>query len=372
MRFALALGIAGALGSVGACSLDESGSENDGGVQPDVTSDVLVAKDASTDATATDAIEDVSYDVPDLGTGETEAGVPCTCVVPPPQGYTFVEYDPTTQPNCDPQYGNHTDWMEVPSWSPASCSCVCTPPTGVMCSCGNTVSFAISSGNGNCTDNTNESLSANLGPPGCDTNNQTLNPGNGGVNNMQAALPTQTTCAPQNGTCGPPMKTQTLPPYVTENGRMCPLQGATSACNGSNVCVPTPANSSYALCVTNMTTQACPGAFPVTHLVGNSVQDSRTCGPSSCSPGSCGIVDAGTCGTPQLVLSPNDNNCGGQTVTLPADGTTCVQTSFGNGVMIHSARYTVAQSGGACGLTSPFAPEGQVAVNGGYNICCHP
>jgi hypothetical protein len=365
-RLGLVLGVTAALIGIGACALDESGSYSDGGVLPDV----IVQNDASLDM---NAAEDVTYDVPDLGVGETESGLPCTCVIPPDAGnYVYVEYTPTSRPNCDsPAYANHVDWQEVMTWTPDTCSCVCNspqPPPG--CSCGNTPTFAISSGNGNCTDVTDASLQA-AQAPGCDKSSQTLNPGSGEVNNMKASLG-QATCAPFGGGCGNPTKNITSGGTPTIGmGRACPLQAATSTCNGGNVCVPTQ-GAPYSLCVTNMTNDPCPSDFPVRHLVGTGTQDNRGCGPSTCGPGSCTIVDSGTCGVPQIVLSPNDNNCGGTTVTLPVDNTTCVQTSFGDSVTIDSTRYTITQSGGACGLASAFNPTGGVVATGGYAICCQP
>ncbi len=365
VRFGLALGALAALIGIGACALDESGTFVDSGITPDV-----FQPDASLDM---NAAEDVTYDVPDLGTGETESGLPCTCVVPPDAGnYVYVEYTPTSRPNCDtPAYANHVDWQEVIAWTPDTCSCTCSAPNpSPTCTCGAQPTFAISSGNGNCTDVTNENLQAALGPPGCDKSQQMLNPGSGKVNNMLAALG-NTTCATTGGGCGNPNKVMTSggPPTVGM-GRACPLQAATSTCNGGNVCVPTQ-GAPYKLCVTNMTNDPCPSDFPVQHLVGT-VQDSRGCGPNACGPGSCTLTDSGTCGVPQLILSPGDNNCGGTTVTLPVDNKTCVTTTFGDSVNISSTHYTIAQSGGACGLTSGFNPTGGVVTTGGYAICCQP
>ena len=125
------------------------------------------------------------------------------------------------------------------------------------------------------------------------------------------------------------------------------------------------------MCVTNSTLQACPSDFPIPHIVGTGVSDTRACGPSACTQ--CALVDAGTCGVPQLTLYSGDNNCGntGSSVTIPADNSTCVSAGFGNGATFDSARYTIAQSGGACGYAQgAFGPTGSLGVTGAIRICC--
>lgn len=366
VRFGLALGALTAIVGIGACALDEGGTYSDSGV-PDVTSEVGFP-DASLDM---NAAEDVTYDVPDLGMGETESGGPCTCVTSIPAGYSVVEYVPNSRPNCDtPNYGGHTDWMESPTAAPSTCSCTCaTPNPAPLCSCGQPATFNISSGNGNCTDVTNETATAALAP-GCDKTSQSINPGGNKLNNMLAAPSAQNQCAPQGGSCQNPAKTTNFPPFTTEMGRSCPLTAPTATCNGG-VCVPTQ-GAPYALCITNMTNDTCPGDFVVPHLVGTSVQDNRSCGPDPCT--TCNLVDAGSCGVPQLTLYDTDNNCGsnGSPVTLPVDNTTCKAANYGNGQTFASARYSVGHLGGACGLAGAFTPMGGVGVTGGYTICCHP
>ena len=92
------LGTLGAIVSLGACALDESGIASDGGSTLDVVgNDVQI--DGGPDV-GQDAPIDVTYDVPDLGVGETEAGVPCTCVSSVPSGYTIVEYVSNQRPTC--------------------------------------------------------------------------------------------------------------------------------------------------------------------------------------------------------------------------------------------------------------------------------
>jgi len=362
------LGTLGAIVSLGACALDESGVASDGGSTLDVVgNDVQI--DGGPDV-GQDAPIDVTYDVPDLGVGETEAGVPCTCVSSVPSGYTIVEYVSNQRPTCTAGiYGQQQDVVENPTAQPSTCSCTCgsTPSTQPTCSCGtNPATFNISSGNGNCTDAPGQTLMASTT---CYKTSQSLNPNGNKLNNMLAAP--ATACTSSGGTCNAPTKTQTFPSPSVDQGRACKLTAATSTCTGGT-CIPTQGGP-FGLCVTNFTTAPCGGAFPVTHVVGSSVTDTRSCGPGTCS--SCTLSNAGTCGTPQLLLYVGDNNCGsnGTTTTLPADNTTCTATSLGNSATFDSAKYTVSDNGAACSYSGgTFAPQGGLSVSGAFNICCHP
>jgi hypothetical protein len=366
VRLGIAIGTIGAVCALGACALDESGTFSDGGAGPDV----IIGPDGGPDVTQQDVTqEDVSYDVPDLGVGETEAGLPCTCVSSVPSGYTIVEYVPNQRPACSTGYGSQKDYVENPTAAASTCSCTCgaTPTQAPTCSCGNPATFNISSGHGNCTDVKNESLQA---ATNCYKTAQSLNPGSQQLDDMLAAP--ASACTASGGACANPTKVQTIPAPTSDQGRVCNLSASTSTCSNNGICIPTQA-SPYGLCVTNFTMDACSDPnFPVTHVVGTGISDTRTCGPSACT--SCTVTNTGTCGTPQLTLyPPNENNCGGtSSITLPADNSTCTAVGLGNGATFGSAKYSVSQSGGTCGYTGTFTPQGALSVTGAFNVCCHP
>jgi hypothetical protein len=361
----IVLGALGASCAIGACALDETGTFSDGGGGPDV----ITVVDGGPDVVSQDVTqEDVSYDVPDLGVGETEAGLPCTCVSSVPSGYTIVEYVPDQRPTCTTGYGASKDYVENPTSAQPTCGCSCSssPTQAPTCSCGaNPATFNISSGNGNCTDITNESVVANVGS--CYKTAQTLTPTGQKLNNMLAAPATP--CTASGGQCGTPTKTSTIPSPTAQQGRTCNLSASTASCNNNGVCIPTQ-GSPFGLCVTNFTGASCPSAFPVAHTVGSAISDTRACS-GACS---CAITSAGTCGVPQLTLYSGDTNCGnsGSNVTIPADNSTCVFAGYGNGTTFDSARYTITQSGGTCGVTGSSTLTGGLGVTSPFTICCRP
>jgi len=357
-RLGLALGAISAIAAIAACALDETGLAGDGGGP-----DVITVLDGGPDA---DAAEDVTYDVPDLGVGETESGLPCTCVTGVPVNYVVVEYDPTQRVACTPGYGTSADLEEVLSSPSAQCSCSCngTPTTAPSCACGNDpATFTLHGGMSDCTAYNNVTVKANNGS--CFTTPQTLPiTGNGGA--YMLAIPSSS-CAASGGQCGPGTPKQTLPDASIAQGRSCDQTAASGACNGG-VCLPSP-ESGYELCITNHTAATSCNAFPdfpEAHLVGDNVVDNRGCS-GTCG---CGIVDAGSCGDPVLELWNTANNCAG-----PADvvlDASCSQANEPNNPTFNSTRYDVPHSGGACGVTSSTSPTGGVVPTNRYVICCRP
>lgn len=353
------VGALGAIASIGACALDESGTASDGSV-PDVTTDVGI------DGGNPDVVQDVTYDIPDLGVFETESGLPCTCVPTPPTGYGFVEYVPDQRPSCTTGYNPAPkDFLENANGPPAQCGCSCvSTPSSAACSCGNNpATFDIASGNTTCGDAVNQPVMANVGT--CYTTAQPLNPGGQKLNMMQASLG-NTTCGPF-GSCALPTKTQNVPDASVEQGRACDLDAGTTSCSGGNTCVPTQGNP-FSMCVTNGTMDPCPNGFPIPHTAGTSTIDSRACS-NTCG---CSLVDAGSCGTPQLTLWEGDKNCGntGSSVTMPVDNATCVNAGYGGGTTFNSARYSITHTGGACGLVGSSNPIGGYVLTGMFRVCC--
>ena len=263
--------------------MDESGTSSDGGPTIDVTFDVQ--NDGGGPDVGQDAVQDVTYDIPDLGVFETESGAPCTCVPSVPSGYTVVEYVPNQQPTCSTGYATPNNYYESPTAQPSTCTCVCgTTPTSASCACGNNpASFDISSGNGNCTDLTNESVNASVGS--CYTTAQTLVPNGNKLNNMLAGPANNCTA---QGTCGTPTKTTTIPSVSVQQGRTCTLTAQTTTCGGGT-CIPTQ-GSPFSMCVTNNKNDPCPSSFPISHSVGTGVTDTRACS-GQCT--SCSLTNAG-------------------------------------------------------------------------------
>jgi hypothetical protein len=353
------LGSVAALAALGSCAIDESGTGD--GSFPDVAFDVSI--EAGLDA---DAVEDVTYDVPDLGTGETDTGAPCTCVTSVPSGYTVVEYVPDQRPGCTTGYSASKDYVENPTAAASTCSCTCgtTPTQAPTCSCGNPASFNVSSGKTDCT--TVPDAGTLLASTNCYKTPQTITATGGNLAEMGVSPPTA--CTASGGNCGAPSKTATFPKASASSGRACNLQDSIGTCSGG-VCVPSQ-GAPFDLCVTNLTMDACPTAdFPYSHVVGDGIADTRSCGPDSCG---CSIVNVGTCGTPQVELWLTSGNCSGPpSQTLPADGTTCTPVAYGNTATFNSTAYTVSQSGGACGFSGTYAPTGSLGVTNQVRICCH-
>ena len=359
----MALGAAVAAAFVGACALDESGTTTDGG-GPDVTPVEAGGPDADADAA-----EDVTYDVPDLGVGETESGLPCTCVSTAPQGYEYVEYVPNQRPPCSAGYDASADWLENVQATPASCTCTCgsTPTAPPVCTCGtDPVTFGVKSGHGNCTDYTGEALAASAAP-GCDLAPQTITATGNGVDDILALPPAA--CTAKGGTCPAGQPKQQVAPYTVDQGRSCTVAASLGSCSGGT-CVPTQ-GSGYKLCVTDFKTvsNTCPlSSFPVPHLVGGSVSDSRACG-GNCT---CGIVDAGTCGTPQIDLWKVSANCSGPPdLTIAADGT-CQAINQGNVLAVTSSRYSTTDTTSACGYNGNYNATGGAVLANRFTICCQP
>ncbi len=366
VRLSIALGVFSAFAVLGACSLDESGSFDSGGPDVIVTNDSGVLDVISA--------EDVTYDVPDLGVGETESGLPCTCVTSIPAGYNVVEYSATTQGNCSTGYASKPLlWMENPTAGTTTCTCTCspTPSQNPTCTCGATVDFDVTGGSNNqCNSVAGQKITA--GSTCYNTTQNLTSPANSNdINYLKAAVAPNACATMNNAQCGQGAADASIPAYAIDHGESCTLEAGTATCTNNGVCIPTQATA-YELCVTNGQVEpSCPFTdFPEMHLVGTSVTDSRACGPNSCS---CSVTEAGTCQPPVLFLDTNNGNCNPNSATIIADNTTCTNPGYGSIETINSASYSVAYgSGAACGFTGNYGPTGGLAMSGGYTICCRP
>lgn len=322
------------------------GSANDQTAPPDGPSDAM------------------DFDIPDLGTGETETGAPCTCVPPIPNGYTVVAYDAVARPSCPPDYGMQKDLVENPTAAASTCTCSCnaTPGQQPACACGaNPATFNLTFDNSSACNGAQDTAAASAAP-GCNNAAKSYSSTGNGLDYVKAVP--AAACTPSGGTCSVPTKTTTFPQVNVSQGRSCTLTGATTSCM-SGVCVPVP-TAGYDVCVTKGTLDPCPVDFPKDHLAGTSVDDTRSCGPSACT---CAIGGT-TCGVPQLSFF-DKNNCGGNDllVTIAADGT-CKPVNWGNNRATSSTRYASTPSGATCSFGGTFTPQGGLGVKSGARICC--
>ena len=362
-RIGVLLGGAVPVAFVGACALDESGSQGDGG-GADVTVDVVgvdatpdvdaAANEASPDVVGADG--DAQADVlPDVA---PQCGSGATCEPALTGNFHYVEYEGTNLTGCTQGYGAQQNLLENPQSVTANCSCSCVakPTADPTCTCGGTTAaFDILSGS-NCPSPT--TASELLASTSCYTTTQSLN----GNNDAIIAKP-DAGCAASGGTCGSASATPGFSSSATQV-RRCNVSGSPPACTGGS-CVPNPSGN-YARCITDDTLLAsCPNTFPNAHVVGTGVTDTRVCGCT----GSCGISNAGACGTPTLTLYTS-NNCGaGAQPAITADGTSC-KSGFGVNPSWGSAKYASTDTGATCGYSGGTSITGGIALSGAYTICC--
>src|ERR1044071_6297129 len=99
VRLALIVGGLGGAALVGACGLVEGGvgADMDSG-GPD-TMMMMMGDGGGMDVTM---LPEAPMDImtPDLGTGETESGVTCTCTPAIPANWSVVDLNPKTRPAC--------------------------------------------------------------------------------------------------------------------------------------------------------------------------------------------------------------------------------------------------------------------------------
>jgi len=205
-----------------ACGLDLGGPGSDttdaGG---DVTADV--AFDSGTDSGL-----DVTYDVPDLGMMETEAGIPCTCVPPIPSGWSLVTYEQTARDPCPMYYMSSQDTVENPTGM-MTCQCNCTG-VNKQGTCTTALNLTIAWGPNNTCGAGTQAI--NNITPGCMSNGFDLS----GADFSNVKLTTNVAPSPTGATCNAPMTANTKGPVTSDKGRYC--SGVPVAnCVAPNVCV---------------------------------------------------------------------------------------------------------------------------------------
>lgn len=273
---------------------------------------------------------------------DTDCTTGFTCVPPLPNGWTWATYAQNSRPACATGYGSPKDVNEGIVAAAATCGCACgtTNPT---CTGGNLTIHAGSGGG--CVNVTNQTGPASAGchvlGASFGTNNQ----------NISVAGP-----APSGGSCTP-NGTSMVPALTYQHqGRTCGYAGAAGAgCTMGNVCLPK-ANP-FNACVSMTGMNACPNGFPVQHLVGSNVTDTRGCSQCTCA------FNAGTCaGTATFYTN---NACANNPQTVAVDGA-C------HGVANRtwtSYTYAPANAGVSC-APSAVNPNGAAAFSDLTTVCC--
>jgi hypothetical protein len=354
-RLALIAGGIGGAAVVGACGLQSGGVAVDEDSGPDVVvmdggGDVLMLPDAPMDIST-----------PDLGTGETESGVTCTCTPAVPMGWSVVTYTQKTRPGCGSDFNMPTNLVESVSAAQTQCACTCNANPATQPTCGGNLAFALKFGpsNNQCGGITG---SITCGAT-CTAISQTFNETGNGLDYMSA---TANAPNPANGMCGNVSVMTTKGQVSSDQGRTCQPTIPPGTC-GPGLCVPTPAVPD-AICIQMLGVQTCPMGFPNTHFAGTSIADNRACAANQ----GCVFTNMGTCAKPTLsVWKASNTTCNGSADFGPAvaDGT-CQNPSLGNAVTFESCRYTSSISGAACGYGGTCTPTGGVAPAGVRTICC--
>lgn len=332
---------------VGACGLELGGLD--------------VAGDSGTDAPTIDG-SDMPMDImmSDLGTGETESGAPCKCTPPLPPGWMFVAYDGMARLACPTWYASPLDVVENITASQTQCTCSCN---GVMplpsCSGDANFTYGFGTANNSCAKFTG-TVSCN---PGCKAAAVSHNGDYGDF----AFLSLSGTITPSGGACNAPTLVNSQPQASSQQGRVCTLQGAPGAC-GSGACVPTPSGG-YGVCIAQVGATTCPAEFPNTHLVGDGIDDTRTCGPDACA---CTWAK-GTCSPPQVRSYWGSNDCSNKmwpSSPQAADGACKATWWVGDVGGIQSCKYTSSNSGATCSFAGSYVPQGMLAPTNVQTICC--
>jgi hypothetical protein len=198
------------------------------------------------------------------------------CVPPLPSGWTFVGYDVDTRANCPTGYGMPTDVEEGISWLSAQCTCSCNL-NPASCTTG---TFTMKTGDNGTCDNNN--TFSNLSQGAC------VQLPNGGfdvpMNNVRA-----TTAQPVGGGCTGSSTTVLPAVSYAHQGRTCTMtQTLGAGCAMGKVCAPA-GGQDYKVCVQKSGVNACPNGYPVQHIAGTTLDDTRSCSACSCgyNSGSC-------------------------------------------------------------------------------------
>lgn len=318
-------------------------------------SDVNPIDGSMTDSSLPDAPMDIG--TPDLGTGETEAGLPCTCIPMVPAGWKITSYTAKSRPACSNGWSNPTNGIENAAAPPPTCACNCGSAPTMQPACTGSTNFTLNFSKANLCNASTGMVPANTT---CTTGQWNFAPGSNGLDYLAitGAKPT-----PSNGTCGSVSIAKTLPSPTSDQGRSCDLTAALGSCgNGSCVATPSPPD---AICIEKDGVQQCPPTFPNTHFVGASIVDTRGCTASQ----GCTFTNMGTCSTPSVSLWATVS-CGGQPAAMELADGSCNFVAFGNAITLQSTSYTSTISGAACGFAGTCLPTGSISLANIRTICC--
>jgi hypothetical protein len=360
-RFALVFGGLAGAGVVGACGLESGGP---GGDIDSGGSDVVITDGGVDIVMLPDAPMDIM--TPDLGTGETESGMLCTCTPQVPNGWSVVIYNQKMRPACGKDFDMPSNVIENPTAQPATCNCTCSMNPQTQPACTGNVSFGLNFGPANTCVEQQQTIVAGTTCTAGPFGPYSAPDGGGGLDDLavKANAP-----SPSGGACGGVNVTKGGPMPTSEQGRTCKPKAAPGTC-GQGLCVPTP-NAPDGICIQMAGVRMCPGGFPNTHYVGTGatpIFDGRICTPSQ----GCAFTNMGACSTPSLSFwAQNNPNCnGGPQYTKPSD-TSCTQVSHGDGPLTYgSTRYGSNISGAACGYGGACNSGGSVSPANIVTICC--
>ena len=320
-----------------------------------IGADVAPVKDSASDATdaAADVVveacvpvaEDCTNGIDDDCNGLADCLDPaCTtgyaCVPPLPNGWTLTAYERDQRAACATGYQNAVDVEEGINAPAATCGCGCTT-TNPTCTGGN---VSITGGGNVACDNVTKQT--DTAAAGCNaltqfaTNNQSIS--------VQGPAPTGGSCATN------PAKTVPAVTYQHQ-GRTCDYTGkAGGGCSNGNVCAPSAATAST--CVSQAGTQTCPSGFPVQHLIGSTLTDTRSCSACTCA------FNAGTCNGAATFYT--DNNCTQNATSVTVD-------SACHGVGNRTWRtYKYAPANAASCTPAAATPTGVTAFANLATVCC--
>jgi hypothetical protein len=279
---------------------------------------------------------DVFFDV--ILTNEA-GGCIATCVPTVPSGWAAVGYDQGFQGNCAFAYGTPTDVSEGITAGAATCGCGCNP-TAPTCS-----SLQVTSGDGGSNTCNNQSSQTVAWGGSCATITTSIN-----IQNVKiSATPGG------SGTCAPDASVVMPNVDYAHQGRVCELLAKPAGGCEAGICVPDP--SPFLPCVYQIGVVACPSEYPVQHIVGSKLNDTRGCSPCTC--GTQGGACAGT------VTFSNGANCNSGGQTINADGTCQTVTNQ----VFKSLFYSPTSTNPTC-TPSAVTAIGDAGYGDPQTVCC--
>lgn len=291
-------------------------------VGPEAPADASAPLDASGDASA-DAIADVSVVI-----DASCADASCAGIDP---GWTPVGYVEGTCPK---------------GWG--SLDFVTNPTLGTACACGCSVTTQPTCDVGTCPITAGTSPSCSLG-----TINLNFNGGNC-VSFPQVTLAPFQKIVPLALAGGACTATANPAGVATTAARLC----APPDCGTAASLCSSGAPNGIATCVTSSGDLACPGAYPVRHVVG--VSAAAACNST------CTCKVGGTCTSPKVTFY-SDTQCTNLVVTNDATGTCAADVA--SGMQVHAAK-CAATVAATCNPSG--AAAGTVSLVGVRTVCCRP